>query len=174
MLYRPVQEEIDPEKAETMYEEMHEGKRNADIVKSQVMEHLEGVEEARYYVEQVKKELDLTEIAQTLDPTLEQQNADCDDEETVEHPDFTHIDPGEVIKEQEKAEAVKYRKVDIPSDDILKEKTRSLDSWQREVINIGIKVCKGYCQRKKKHKLSPKTTLVYDTWWCWSWKVSSD
>ena len=111
MLYRPVKEEIDPEKANAMYEEMHEGKRKADIVKSQVMEHLEGVEEARYYVEQAKKELDLTEIAQTLDPTLEQENADCDDEETVEHPDFTHIDPGEVIKEQERQKLLDIEKL---------------------------------------------------------------
>ena len=153
MLYRPVQEEIDPEKAETMYEEMHEGKRKADIVKSQVMEHLEGVEEARYYVEQAKKELDLTEIAETLDPTLEQENADCDDEQTVEHPDFTHIDPGEVITEQEKAEAVKYRKVDVPNEDILKEKTRSLDCWQREVINIGIKYAKGIVKGRRNKTL---------------------
>ena len=142
MLYKPVKEEIDPEKAETMYEEMQEGKRKADIDKSRVMEHLEGVKEARYYVEQVKKALDLSEIAQTLDPTLEQENADCDVEATVEHPEFTHIDPGEVIKEQEKVEAVKYRKVEIPTDDTLKDKTRSLDCWQREVINIGIKYAK--------------------------------
>ena len=101
----------------------------------------------------------LTEIAQTLDPTLEQENADCDDEETVEHPDFTHIDPGEVIKEQEKAEAVRYRKVDIPTDDILKEKTRSLDSWQREVINIGIKHAKGIVKGRRSTNSPPKPPL---------------
>ena len=51
---------------------MYNDKRKVDIVKSQVMEHLEGVEEARYYVEQAKKEIDLTEIAEKMDPALEQ------------------------------------------------------------------------------------------------------
>ena len=46
MLYSPVQEEIDIENAETMYEETYEGKRKTDFVKSQAIEHLEGVEEA--------------------------------------------------------------------------------------------------------------------------------
>ena len=44
---------------------MHDGKRKVEIVKSQAMEHLEGVEEARYYVDQLKKELELTEISET-------------------------------------------------------------------------------------------------------------
>ena len=54
------------------------------------------VEEARYYVEQAKKEIDLTETAQNLDPALEQDNADCDEEVDAEHPDFIHIDPGQI------------------------------------------------------------------------------
>ena len=59
MLYRPTREEIDMDQVESLYEEMHNGSRKIDIVKSQVMDHLEGVEEARYYVEQIQKELDL-------------------------------------------------------------------------------------------------------------------
>ena len=99
MLYRPTREEIDLDQVETLYEESYHGRRKVDIIKSQVMEHLEGVEEARYYVKQVQKELDLTEIANKLDPALEQANADCDEEVIVEHPDFLHIDPGQVCSE---------------------------------------------------------------------------
>ena len=47
----------------------------------------------------MKKEIDLTDIAQKLDPTLEQNNADCDDDLDTEHPDFTHIDPGQITTE---------------------------------------------------------------------------
>ena len=75
MLYKPVTAEIDQDDVEQLYVEVHNDKRKVDIVKSQVMEHLEGVEEGRYYVEQIKKELDLTEIGNTLDPTLQQENA---------------------------------------------------------------------------------------------------
>ena len=60
MLYKPVAEEIDIDNVEALYNEMHNEERKIKIVKTQVMEHLEGVEEGRYYDEQVKKELDLT------------------------------------------------------------------------------------------------------------------
>ena len=68
MLYRPVQEEIAEDNAEMMYNDTYNGRPKIEIVKGQVMEHLEGVEEARYYVEQVKKEIDLSEISNKLDP----------------------------------------------------------------------------------------------------------
>ena len=53
MLYRPTIEEINEDKVEILYNEKYDSKRKVDIVKNQVMEHLEGVEEARYYIEQV-------------------------------------------------------------------------------------------------------------------------
>ena len=109
MLYRPVQGEIDVDQAEALYDETYNGKRKVDIVKAQVMEHLEGVEEARYYVEQVKKEIDLTDIAEKLDPTLEQNNADCDDDVETEHPDFTHIDPGQITIEKDTTKTKKLQ-----------------------------------------------------------------
>ena len=159
MLYRPVKDEIDTDEAEALYEEMYEGKRKTDLVKSQVMEHLEGVEEARYYVEQVRKELDLTKVAEKLDPALEQDNADCDDEAEAEHPEYSHIDPGQIVSEQAKPEAVKYRRVEIPSDSTLRERTRSLDSWQREVVNIGIRYAKDIVKGRAKSNSPPKPPL---------------
>ena len=48
MLYRPTNEEIDVDQVEALYDETYNGKRKVDLVKAQVMEHLEGVEEARY------------------------------------------------------------------------------------------------------------------------------
>ena len=97
MLYRPTNKEIDVNKIESLYEEMNGDKRKVDIVKSKVMEHLEGVEEARYYVEQAKKELDLSEISKDLDSALEQENADCVEEGLVEHPELVHADPGQIV-----------------------------------------------------------------------------
>ena len=47
MLYRPTNKEVDVDQIETLYEETSGEKRKVDIVKSKVMEHLEGVEEAR-------------------------------------------------------------------------------------------------------------------------------
>ena len=50
MLYKPTIKEIEEDKIEILYNENYEGKRKVDIVKNQVMEHLEAVEEARYYI----------------------------------------------------------------------------------------------------------------------------
>ena len=113
MLYRPTREELDMDQVENLYEETHDGSRKIDIVKSQVMEHLEGVEEARYYVEQIQKELDLSDTANKLDPTLEQANADCDEEATSDHPEFLHIDPGMITTEENSVQRDINRRVDV-------------------------------------------------------------
>ena len=100
MLYKPVTEEIDINTVHQLYNDKYENKRKVDIVKCQVMEHLEGVEEARYYVEQIQKEIDLASIGTQLDPTVEQDNADCEEEVMAEHPDFLHIDPEQINQER--------------------------------------------------------------------------
>ena len=96
------------------------------------MEHLEGVEEARYYVEQAKKEVDLTEIGEQLDPALEQDNADCEEIELEEHPDLIHADPDQIKTEEDGRAKSVYRKIDIPNDAELKENTRSLDRYREK------------------------------------------
>ena len=160
MLYRPTATEIDIDQVESLFDEMYQEKRKVDIVKSQVMEHLEGVEEVRYYVEQAKKELDLTEISKTLDPALEQENDDCNEEELVEHPDLIHADPDQLMSREEGCATSIYRKIEIPNDTELKENTRSLDSYQREVINIGIKYAKGIVKARKEGNATPTARLL--------------
>ena len=76
MLYRPVTGEIDNDNVKQLYDEKYGSKIKVDIVKSQVMKHLEVVEEARYYVEQMKKEIYLTDVRIKLDARAQQNNAD--------------------------------------------------------------------------------------------------
>ena len=121
---------------------------------------MKGFEEARYYVAQVQKELDITEIANRLDPALEQANADCDEEVIVEHPDFLHIDPGLVNTEENNKSSGIYKRIDIPNADELKENTRSLDEYQREVVNIGIKYAKDIVKARKENNNSPAAPLI--------------
>ena len=78
-----------------------------------------------------------------MDPTLEQNNLDSNQEENVEHPGFLHLDPGMLENEEENIPIKSiYRKVEILSLDILKDKTRKLDQYQRQVVDIGIKYSK--------------------------------
>ena len=79
------------------------------------MDYLEGVEEARYYVEQVQKEIDLADIGNKMDPTLEQDNADCENEVMSEHPDFHHIDP-EMVNTENIQKSTAYRTIEIPTE----------------------------------------------------------
>ena len=160
MLYRPTNKEVDVDQVELQYDDMHGEKRKVDIVKSKVMEHLQGVEEARYYVEQAKKELDLTEISQALDAALEQENADCVEEGLLEHPDFVHADPGQIVTNDDKKVTSIYRKIEIPNDKQLKEATRSLDAYQREVVNIGVKYARGIVKSRKEGNAVPAAPLL--------------
>ena len=146
MLYNPFRDEEEfhpdnPEYIENMY------KRNMQRiqkVKSKVMEHLHDVEEARHYVEEANKKLDLTKIRMTLDAAKEQENADCEEEEEELHPDYLHLDTENIDDIEERAGAIQniYCKIDLPDIRILKEKTRQLDPFQRNVIDIGVQYAK--------------------------------
>ena len=54
------------------------------------MEHLESVEEARYMVEEASKELDLGKTGIQMDVAHEQDQAECQEEGVIEHPDYIH------------------------------------------------------------------------------------
>ena len=56
------------------------------------MEHLESVEEARYMVEESSKEIDFESIGADLNAATEQDQADCINEGSSQHPDYEHID----------------------------------------------------------------------------------
>ena len=87
------------------------------------MEHLEGVEEAHYYVGQVQIELDTAEVADKLDPAQEQDNTDCEDEGTEDYPDFIHNDP-EQVQSVDNTPGSLFKRVEIPCDDLLKKNTK--------------------------------------------------
>ena len=91
MLYRPLTDEVEEDQIEEFYNEMINGRRKISVVKHQIMEHLESVEEARYYAEQMKKELRLEieeNAAAKLDPTGIQDNEENEDEGWEENEDI--------------------------------------------------------------------------------------
>ena len=159
MLYRPTREDINIEQVESLYQEEYNGRRKVDIVKEQVMEHLEGVEEARYHVEQANKKIDTTEIGEQLDPALEQDNADCEEEIKEDHPDYEHIDPGQVTNENQTVTSI-YRRIELPTAEMMREKTRSLDNQQRQAVNIAVKYAKDIVKARKEGNSPPKAPLL--------------
>ena len=142
MLYYPLDREISISEARQMYQETFKGRRKVNLVKTQVMEYLEGVEEARYHLEMLENEPNFTETAGTLDAQGLKENEECNDleEETSE---YDHLNPDDLLLRKDKtASGALYKKIEIPSYDELRRKTRSLDKYQREVLNIMIKYAK--------------------------------
>ena len=168
MLYKPLDEEVKDEEIETLYNEKDGDDLKIDLVKRQVMEFLEGVTEARFHAEQLRKELDidLDEIAATgLDPQGFQDNEDCELEGDDAHEDFHHLDPDMLnIPNEEKGDHGKhktlFREIDIPTDDELRERIRSLDPYQREVVNISIKYARQIVKSRKPPNRYPSGPLI--------------
>ena len=63
-----------------------------------MMPFTEGVEEARYYIQEATKDerTSTNNIGDELDPEQEQEIIDCQDDEDLLHPDFTHVNPDEL------------------------------------------------------------------------------
>ena len=108
------------------------------------MEHLQSVEEARHYVDEVTKKIDLRCIGISLDAAAEQSNAECQEEQAELHPDYVHLDTENVDELEEPVKKFQniYRRIDLPNIHHLKQKTRQLDQYQRSVIDIGVKYAK--------------------------------
>ena len=99
-------------------------------VKAQVMEYLEDVELARHFVEDVNRKLDLEETAAETNPENVQEDEELGEPEG--HPSYQHLNPGE--EEPEKRSSI-YKTIDVPNPSELKERTLSLDKYQRKVVN---------------------------------------
>ena len=92
MLYTPYREE-DLDKYENNTAEVYKQKESwIQSVKTKVMEHLESVEEARHMVEEANNELNLDQVGIQMYAANEQDQADCQQEEHTEHPEYIHLD----------------------------------------------------------------------------------
>ena len=88
LLYKPFKNEIEIlEDIETL--EAATYSEQIQCVKQQIMEHLENVTEARYFVEENARN---EETEAELNPEGIQENAECEYEGIIDHPDFPNFD----------------------------------------------------------------------------------
>ena len=174
MLYYPLQEELSEDQALELYEESYQDRSKVEIVKSQVMEYLDEIKEARHYVEEAHKELDLAEVNEEIgalmDPEGELDNKECQEEEDEEHPDYQFCFPDDDFSEKDlfkdkaddnsKEKGSIFRTVELPSDDELKTRIQGLDMYQKEVVNIGVKYCKDLVKARCLENELPKPPLL--------------
>ena len=161
MLYMPHCTELNYEEARVLYQESYRGERKVDIVKSQVMEHLQDVTEARFFAEEALKDVDLEETECNLNAAQFQENEDLELDVKDQHPGYDHIDP-DLLDNNEDSIPIqsRYRKVEILSLDDLKESTRNLDEHQRHVVDVGIQYAKDVVMARKSFSTPPEPTIL--------------
>ena len=100
------------------------------------MPFAQGVDEARYYVEQARED---DRIGDSLDPNLEQDDEECQAIEEEVHPDFIQLNPNEIeINNNLQQIRKSFRQIEIKSPDERLEEARRLDKYQKkEVRNRG-------------------------------------
>ena len=124
-------------------------------VKSQVMEWLQAVEEARYFVE--KSLIEQKSMEGQLDPTGEQENDDCEYEGLIEDPNFLQFDEDEVSDDKKRTNNEKiFRPIEVEDTKTLFEKARMLDTYQRRVLDICLTHAKDLVKALKQNKKPPK------------------
>ena len=171
MMFRPMREELDQDTVTQLYLEEHNGQPKVDIVKAQVMPHLEGVEEARHYVAEALKELDVDQIAALMDGEGLKDNLECLEEgaDGVEdiHPDFEFsvANDGEFQDNPasgrgEAGTGCVFKHVELPTTEDLRMKIRELDPFQRTVLDIAVTYFKDIVKSRKPGNKYPVPPLI--------------
>ena len=124
----------DDENCQEDYEKYKEIIKN---VKERVMEWMEDVEEARYFVEEaMKNDIDIEETGENLDPEKHKDGIECDMEGREEDEQYKHLDP-EGLKDLDFPDAGNwYRKLEVLDAHDLERETCRLDTWQRKVVDV--------------------------------------
>ena len=109
-------------------------------VKSQVMEFLDGNEEARIMAADMVINNNMT--GEFMDPEGEQENEENRLEDFVQQEDLAHLDP-EYVEPPEGVFEKEFRPIEVRPLNVLREHTRNLDFYQRKVMEIGVRYAKG-------------------------------
>ena len=168
MLYRPLTEELEDDQVKDLYMEEHEGRLKVSIVKAQVMPHLESVLEARHYVAETIKDLDLEQVGENLNAETLKDNLEIleeiEEHGEEEHPDFEHCIPGDGEFEedsgQERNTDSVFKPVDMPPVEDLRKRLRRLDPYQRQVVDIAVTYCKDIVKSRKPENRYPVAPLL--------------
>ena len=112
------------------------------MVKSHLLPFAKGIEEARQNVKAAMEEDDTRNntIGNILDPEQEKENLECEEEEELIHPDFSHLNPDDLESEDNSQQVRKMtRNIKISSADERLEAARRLDRFQKQALHIALK-----------------------------------
>ena len=160
LLYTPFrsEEELEERVAEAAKDGYILLNEQIQAVKSQVMEHLESTEEARFMIQEALN--NDSDVGAVLNPSGEQDNDDCELEELLLHPDYQHLDPAEYLALENNPVEKTYRPIVIDSIDLLKKSTRELDKYQRWVVERGVRYAREVVKARSMKNPPPKPATV--------------
>ena len=114
-------------------------KENMTKVKNKVMEWLEDVEEARFFVEEISKnDLCLEDTGEIMDSEKHKEDIESEMEGIQEDENYLHLDPEDLKDLNHPNPGNWYRKLNLLDKDTLMNTSCRLDKWQRKIVDRGI------------------------------------
>ena len=121
-----------------------------------LMEWLDPVEEARYFVEEImKNELNLENVEITLDAEKQQADLDCEEEGIEPDTQYEHLDLGDHNEHEFPPSTNWCRTVDLKEEKQLYEDAASLDMNQRKVLDICLKYARDVVKARSNGNIAP-------------------
>ena len=124
----------DEEKCLNLYLEKQDA---INLIKSYMMPYAQGVEEARFQVEQAMKDeaASTRNVGDTLDPEKEKEIADCNYGDDEMHPEFLQLNPDDFEFQDNSAQVRKtIRRIENKTSDELLQDARNLDKFQKKSL----------------------------------------
>ena len=138
-----------------------EKREEIKAVKKQVMEWVDNVDEARFYVEEaMTNELKLDEVGDVLDAESKQNNLDCDEEGIESDPLYEHLDRGDHNEHEFLPSTNWCKKIDLKETEHLYTEAQNLDSNQRRTLDIGLKYARDIIKARNHENELPEAPRV--------------
>ena len=133
------------------------------FVKSYMMPYAQGVEEARYRVEEAMKEgtTSSKNIGNELDPEQEKEIVECEDGDDQMHPDFVQVNPDDFDFESNLNQVKRtLRRLEIKTAEQILQEARNLDKFQKKALHIAVKFAQDVLIARKGTLPYPKAPLL--------------
>ena len=128
-------------------------------VKGQVMPYLQDTEEARMMAEMAEQMIDNATIGEFMDPEGEQEKDENKTDTIVQQDEFSHLDPEYIDPPNDDVFEKAYRPIDVRPLRDLCSMARTLDFYQKKVLEIGVKHARKLVKTRKGNNSAPLAPL---------------
>ena len=139
-----------------------ENRENIQYVKKHIIPYAQGVEEARHFIEEARKNDQESEnVGNQLDPEYEQDVHECQGEEDLLHPDYVQVNPDDFEIDDKTSQVKKtFRTIELKTSDEILNEARKLDKFQKKALHVAIKFAQDLVISKKGKIGPPRAPLL--------------